>query len=137
MTEKEFFLKLFPQVYELLPKVDFIDFDGNNFDKYFVNDIEELNVPRHPNEGPVCECVGKNTNKSLVLYFQSIITQGIEIPVYINNKNQIMDGYHRVQAYHLLGREKIPYYRNKLWRNHGFCWKNGLEGKRRLRLKTW
>ena len=68
MTEKEFFLKLFPQVYELLPKEDFIDFDGNNFDKYFVNDIEELNVPRHPNEGPVCECVGKNTNNSLVLY---------------------------------------------------------------------
>ena len=65
MTEKEFFLKLFPQVYELLPKEDFIDFDGNNFDKYFVNDIEELNVPRHPNEGPVCECVGKNTNKAL------------------------------------------------------------------------
>ena len=70
-------------------------------------------------------------------YFQSIITQGIEIPVYINNKNQIMDGHHRVQAYHLLGREEIPYYRNKLWRNHGFCWKKGLEGKRRLRLKTW
>lgn len=137
MTEKEFFLKLFPQVYELLPKVDFIDFDGNNFDKYFVNDIEELNVSRHPNEGPVCECVGKNTNKSLVLYFQSIITQGIEIPVYINNKNQIMDGYHRVQAYHLLGRTKIPIYRNKLWRNHGFCWKKGLEGKRKLRLNKW
>ena len=137
MTEKEFFLKLFPQVYELLPKVDFIDFDGNNFDKYFVNDIEELNVSRHPNEGPFCECVGKNTNKSLVLYFQSIITQGIEIPVYINNKNQIMDGYHRVQAYHLLGRTKIPIYRNKLWRNHGFCWKSGLEGKRKLRLNKW
>ena len=137
MTEKEFFLKLFPQVYELLPKEDFIDFDGNNFDKYFVNDIEELNVQRHPNEGPVCECVGKNTNKSLVLYFQSIITQGIEIPVYINNKNQIMDGYHRIQAYHLLGRTKIPIYRNKLWRNHGFCWKKGLEGKRKLRLNKW
>ena len=40
-------------------------------------------------------------------------------------------------AYYFLGRKEIPVYRNKLWRNHGFCWKKGLEGKRRLRFKTW
>jgi hypothetical protein len=96
-----------------------------------------LDTPRTEEEGPVCECVGENTNKALVLYFQSIINQGIELPIFINNKNQIMDGHHRVQAYHLLGRTKIPIYRNRLTRIHGFCWKKGIEGKRRLRLKTW
>ena len=84
-----------------------------------------------------CECVGENTNKALVLYFQSILNQDIELPIFVNSKNQIMDGHHRIQAYNLLNRTQIPIYRNKLWRNHGFCWKNGLEGKRRLRLKTW
>jgi hypothetical protein len=135
MTEIEFFLKLFPQTYKTLNKDSFINFDGDEF--HFVIDIEELNVPRHENEGPVCECVGENTNKALTLYFQSIINQGIELPIFINSKNQIMDGHHRIQAYHLLNRTEIPIYRNKLWRNHGFCWKTGLEGKRRLRLKTW
>ena len=135
MSELDFFLKLFPQNFKLLDKNKLKDFDGTSF--YFVKNLEELNTPRKQDEGPVCECVGENTNKALVLYFQSIINQGIELPIFINNKNQIMDGHHRVQAYHLLGREKIPYYRNKLTRNHGFCWKKGLEGKRRLRLKTW
>ena len=134
-SEKEFFLKLFPQEYKLIKKEDLVGFDDKPF--IFCKTIEELNVPRHKSEGPVCECVGENTNKALVLYFQSIINQGIELPIFINSKNQIMDGHHRVQAYHLLGREEIPYYRNKLTRNHGFCWKKGLEGKRRLRLKTW
>ena len=48
-----------------------------------------------------------------------------------------MDGHHRIQAYHLLGRTEIPIYRNKLWRKHGFCWKLGLENRRKLRLKKW
>jgi len=135
MSELDFFLKLFPQNFKLIDKSKLKDFDGTSF--YFVKNLEELNTPRKQDEGPVCECVGENTNKQLVLYFQSIINQGIELPIFINNKNQIMDGHHRVQAYHLLGREKIPYYRNKLTRNHGFCWKKGIEGKRRLRLKTW
>ena len=135
MNEKEFFLKLFPQKFELLDKSKFIGFDLNPF--YFYEDIDLMDKPRDVNEGPVCECVGENTNKALTLYFQSIINQGIELPIFINNKNQIMDGHHRIQAYHLLNKTEIPIYRNKLWRNHGFCWKKGLEGKRRLRLKTW
>ena len=135
MTEQEFFLELFPQEYELLDIKNFIDFDGNPF--HFVKDVEELIEIRKEDEGPVCECVGENTNKALVLYFQSILNQDIELPIFVNSKNQIMDGHHRIQAYNLLNRTQIPIYRNKLWRNHGFCWKNGLEGKRRLRLKTW
>jgi len=134
-SEKEFFLKLFPQHYELLDIKNFKAFEKVPF--HFVKDLEELNKPREEVEGPVCECVGENTNKALVLYFQSIINKGIELPIFINTKNQIMDGHHRIQAYHLLGREEIPIYRNKLWRNHGFCWKSGLEGRRRLRLKSW
>ena len=135
MTEQQFFLELFPQEFDLLDIEEFVSFDGGKHN--FVNDIEELNIPRKESEGPVCECVGENTNKSLVLYFQSIINQGIELPIFVNSKNQIMDGHHRIQAYKLLGRKEIPIYRNKLLRNHGFCWKKGLEGKRRLRLKTW
>ena len=135
MTEQEFFLELFPQEFDLLDIEDFVSFDGGKHN--FVNDIEELNIPRKESEGPVCECVGENTNKSLVLYFQSIINQGIELPIFVNSKNQIMDGHHRIQAYKLLGRKEIPIYRNKLLRNHGFCWKKGLEGRRRLRHKTW
>ena len=135
MNESQFFLELFPQEFKLIDKNNLVDFEEQPF--YFVKNLEELNIPRKLDEGPVCECVEENTNKQLVLYFQSIINQGIELPIFINNKNQIMDGHHRVQAYHLLGREKIPYYRNKLWRNHGFCWKKGLEGRRRLRHKTW
>ena len=135
MTETEFFLKLFPQEFKLLNKSEFVGFSTDLF--YFYEDIELMDIPRKKLEGPVCECVGENTNKALVLYFQSIINQGIELPIFINSKNQIMDGHHRIQAYHLLGREEIPIYRNKLWRTHGFCWKIGLEGKRRLRLKTW
>jgi len=135
MNETQFFKELFPQKYKLIKKSDLLDFEEQPF--YFVKDLEELDTPRTEEEGPVCECVGENTNKALVLYFQSIINQGIELPIFINNKNQIMDGHHRVQAYHLLGRTKIPIYRNKLTRIHGFCWKKGIEGKRRLRLKTW
>ena len=135
MSEKEFFLELFPQNYELLDIKNFKDFENNQF--HFVKDIEELNKPRNSEEGGVCECVGDNTNKALTLYFQSIINQGIELPIFVNSKNQIMDGHHRIQAYHLLGRTEIPIYRNKSYRNHGFCWKKGLEGRRRLRHKTW
>ena len=134
-NELDFFRELFPQDFHILEKNKFIDFNENPF--HFVNTIEELDVPRHHNEGPVCECVKNNTNKELVLYFQSIINQGVELPIFVNSKNQVMDGHHRIQAYNLLGREQIPIYRNKLTRNHGFCWKKGLEGKRRLRLKTW
>ena len=135
MNEKEFFKTLFPSNYELLDVKEFKDFNTNPFS--FVSDIEELNKERNDEEGPVCECVGENTNKSLVLYFQSIINQGIELPIFVNSKNQVMDGHHRIQAYYLLGRKEIPIYRNKLWRNHGFCWKKGIEGRRRLRLKSW
>ena len=135
MNEKEFFLELFPQQYELLDIKNFKDFDGEQF--YFAKNIEELDILRSSNEGGVCNCVKENTNKALVEYFHSIINQGIELPIFINSKNQVMDGHHRIQAYHLLGREEIPIYRNKLWRNHGFCWKVGLEGRRKLRLKKW
>ena len=134
MNEKEFFLELFPQQYELLDIKNFKDFDRSSF--HFVKDLEELNQ-RDEEEGPVCECVGENTNKALVLYFQSIINQGIELPIYIDSKNHIMDGHHRIQAYHLLGRKEIPIYRNKLWRFDGKCWKEGRIGKKRLRLKPW
>ena len=135
MTEKEFFLKLFPQEFELLNKSEFVGYNSKPL--YFYENIDLMDKPRDPNEGSVCECVGENTNKALTLYFQSIITQGIELPIFINSKKQVMDGHHRIQAYNLLGREEIPIYRNKLWRNHGFCWKNGLEGKRKLRLNKW
>ena len=63
--------------------------------------------------------------------------QGIELPIYLNGKNEVMDGWHRFHAYYYSGMTCIPFYRNKLIRNHGFCWKKGLEGKRRLRTKTW
>ena len=135
MNELEFFLGIFPQEYELLQVDKFVDFTKGKF--IIDKELDDFDVPRQKSEGPVCECVGENTNKNLFLYFQSIINQGIEIPVYINNKNQIMDGYHRFHAYYFLGRKEIPIYRNKLWRNHGFCWKSGLEGRRRLRLKSW
>ena len=129
MNEKEFFKELFPFTPYYL--------NINKFDIEITEPLEYWDKPRTEEEGPVCECVGENTNKQLVLYFQSIINQGIELPIFINNKNQIMDGHHRVQAYHLLNRKEIPIYRNKLTRIHGFCWKKGIEGKRRLRLKTW
>jgi len=135
MNEKEFFLELFPQQYELLDIKNFKDFDGEQF--YFAKNIEELDILRSSNEGGVCECVKENTNKALVEYFHSIINQGIELPIFINSKNQVMDGHHRMQAYNLLGRTEIPIYRNKLHRKHGFCWKKGIEGKRRLRHKIW
>ena len=135
MTEKEFFLKLFPQEFELLNKSEFVGFNSKPF--YFYENIDLMDKPRDPNEGNVCECVGENTNKALTLYFQLIINQGIELPIFINSKNQIMDGHHRIRAYHLLGRTEIPIYRNKLWRKHGFCWKLGLENRRKLRLKKW
>lgn len=84
MNEKEFFLELFPQNYELLDVKNFKDFENEDF--LFTKDIEELNVPRSLEEGGVCECVGENTNKALVLYFQSIINQGIELPIFVNSK---------------------------------------------------
>tara|TARA_R110000782_G_scaffold80717_2_gene159620 strand:- start:256 stop:663 length:408 start_codon:yes stop_codon:yes gene_type:complete len=135
MNEKEFFLELFPQQYELLDIKNFKDFEGEPF--HFVKHIDELDVLRSPEEGGVCECVNGNTNKALVLYFQSILHQDIELPIFINSENQIMDGHHRIQAYNLMGRKQIPVYRNKSYRIHGFCWKKGIEGRRRLRHKTW
>ena len=135
MTEQEFFLELFPQEFDLLDIEDFVSFDGGKHN--FVNDIEELNIPRKESEGPVCECVGENTNKALFEYFIRLINDGIELPIYLNNKNEVMDGWHRFHAYYYSGMTMIPFYRNKLIRNHGFCWKKGLEGRRRLRTKTW
>jgi hypothetical protein len=85
MNEKEFFLELFPQQYELLDIKNFKDFDGEEF--YFAKNIEELDILRSSNEGGVCECVKENTNKALVEYFHSIINQGIELPIFINSKN--------------------------------------------------
>ena len=129
MNEKEFFEVLYPTTnhYINIKKVDI----------EIVHPLDYWDRPRTKKEGPVCECVGENTNKALFEYFIKLINQDIELPIYLNNKNQIMDGWHRLHAYYYLDRKEIPIYRNKLWRNHGFCWKNGLEGKRRLRLKTW
>tara|TARA_B100000287_G_scaffold429791_1_gene483786 strand:+ start:686 stop:1075 length:390 start_codon:yes stop_codon:yes gene_type:complete len=129
MSETEFFKELFPKPY------DFIDI--NKIDIEFPHELEYWDKPRTKKEGPVCECVGENTNKSLFLYFQKLIKQGIDLPIYLNRKNQIMDGWHRIHAYYYLGVDKVPYYKNKLSRAHGFCWKKGLEGRRRLRTKTW
>ena len=136
-SELEFFFHLFPQTYEHLHKTEFVSFDGGEYP--YPKSIDDLDKPRREDEAPVCECVGENTNKALVLYFQSIIKQGIELPIFINNKNQVMDGYHRIMAYSLMDvpYDLFPVYRNKLWRNHGFCWKIGLDGRRRLRTKTW
>jgi len=133
MTELEFFKELFPPTDEYLNVHSFISHDGELLD--YPEEMED--TPRIKEEGPVCECVGENTNKALFLYFQKIIKQGVQLPVYVNLDNQIMDGWHRLHAYYYMGEHKVPIYRNKLWRNHGFCWKNGLDGKRRLRLKTW
>ena len=44
MTEQEFFLELFPQEFDLLDIEEFVSFDGGKHN--FVNDIEELNIPR-------------------------------------------------------------------------------------------
>ena len=129
MSETEFFKQLLP------PEDEVIDIKNIKLD--IVHDLEYWDKPRTKKEGPVCECVGENTNKALFLYFQKLINKGINLPIYVNSKNEVMDGWHRLHAYHYLGKTKIPIYRNKLWRNHGFCWKKGLEGKRRLRLKTW
>ena len=129
MSETEFFKQLFP------PEDEVIDIKNIKLD--IVHDLEYWDKPRTKKEGPVCECVGENTNKSLFLYFQKLIKQGIDLPIYLNRKNQIMDGWHRIHAYYYLGVDKVPYYKNKLSRAHGFCWKKGLEGRRRLRTKTW
>ena len=53
MNEKEFFLELFPQNYELLDIKNFKDFDGEEF--YFAKNIEELDILRSSNAGGVCE----------------------------------------------------------------------------------
>ena len=132
MTELEIFKKLFPPTDDYLDVHSFITHEGGKLEY-----PKLTNEPRNKEEGPVCECVGENTNKSLFKYFQSIIKQGVQLPIYVNNKNQVMDGWHRLHAYYYMGETKIPIYRNKLWRYHGFCWKKGIEGKRRLRLKTW
>ena len=129
MSEKEFFKKLFPPPYQYI-KLDEVDIHiPQPFDYWDKSRTEE--------EGPVCECVGENTNKALFLYFQNLIQQGIPLPIYLNKDNKIMDGWHRYHAYYYLKEPTIPVYYNKMWRNHGFCWKKGIEGKRRLRVKTW
>ena len=133
MNELKFFKKLFPKTNKFLNINEFYFEDGYQFNP----SIDYWDKPRTEEEGPVCECVGENTNKDLFLYFQSIIKQGVQLPVYINGKNQVMDGWHRLHAYYYMGETKVPVYINKVTRNHGFCWKKGIEGKRRLRLKTW
>ena len=129
MSEKEFFEELFP----FTPNYLSID----KFDIEVTEPLEYWDKPRTEEEGLGCECVGENTNKALFEYFMKLLKQGINLPIYIKSKNQIMDGWHRYHAYYYSGITIIPVYRNKLWRNNGFCWKNGIEGKRRLRLKTW
>ena len=129
MSEREFFEALFPPPYEFV-NINTIDID-------IPHTLDYWDKPRTKEEGPVCECVGENTNKALFLYFQKLIKQDIKLPIYINKENKIMDGWHRFHAYYYLNHDTIPIYRNKLIRNHGFCWKKGLEGKRRLRTKTW
>jgi|APSaa5957512576_1039674.scaffolds.fasta_scaffold01225_3 hypothetical protein len=133
LEELRFFEDLFP------PTVDYLDINDFRFsiDYKFPESIEHHDELRTDEEGPVCECVGENTNKALFEYFQKIIKSGIDLPVYVNSKNQVVDGWHRLHAYYYLGRTEIPIYRNKVSRTHGFCWKRGIEGKRRLRLKTW
>lgn len=133
MNELEFFKKLFPKTNKFLNINEFYFEDGYQFNP----SIDYWDKPRTEEEGPVCECVGENTNKALFEYFMKLLNQGIQLPIYVNGKNQIMDGWHRFHAYYYSGITIVPIYRNKLWRNHGFCWKKGLEGKRRLRLKTW
>ena len=129
MSEREFFEVLFP------PTKHYIDID--KVDINITDTFDYWDKPRNDEEGPVCECVGDNTNKALFLYFQKLIKQNIELPIYLNRKHQIMDGWHRFHAYFYLGVDTIPVYFDKLWRNHGFCWKNGIEGRRRLRTKIW
>ena len=129
MNEKEFFEVLYP------PTSHYIGLDKVNIE--VVHPLDYWDKPPTKDEGPVCKCVGENTNKALFLYFQKLIKQGIDLPIYLNSKNQIMDGWHRFHAYYYLGYSIIPFYRNKLSRPHGFCWKVGLEGRRRLRNKTW
>jgi len=129
MSEKEFFNSLFPPPYQYI--------NLKTVDIHIPQTLEYWDKPRTLEEGPVCECVGENTNKALFLYFQKLIKQNIPLPVFLNKNNKIMDGWHRFHAYYYLESKTIPVYYNKLWRHHGFCWKNGLEGRRRLRTKVW
>ena len=129
MSENKFFKNLYPPPYQYIKLHD--------IDIHIPQPFDYWDIPRTKEEGPVCECVGENTNKALFLYFQGLIKRGIPLPIYINKDNKIMDGWHRYHAYYYLKTPTIPVYRSKLWRNHGVCWKKGLQGKRRLRLKTW
>ena len=129
MSEKEFFNSLFPPPYQYI--------NLKTVDIHIPQTLEYWDKPRTLEEGPVCECVGENTNKALFLYFQKLIKQNIPLPVFLNKNNKIMNGWHRFHAYYYLESKTIPVYYNKLWRHHGFCWKNGLEGRRRLRTKVW
>ena len=87
MSEKEFFKKLFPPPYQYI-KLDEVDI-------HIPQPFDYWDKPRTEEEGPVCECVGENTNKALFLYFQNLIQQGIPLPIYLNKDNKIMDGWHR------------------------------------------
>ena len=64
-----------------------------------MGNLKELDTPRTEEEFDLMSRVGDNTNKSLVLYFQSIINQGVELPIFVNSKNQVMDGHHRIQSH--------------------------------------
>ena len=63
MSEREFFEALYPKTnyYINLKKVDI----------EIVHPLEYWDKPRTKEEGPVCECVGENTNKALFEYFSS------------------------------------------------------------------
>ena len=78
MSEREFFEALYPKTnyYINLKKVDI----------EIVHPLEYWDKPRTKEEGPVCECVGENTNKALFEYFIKLINQGIELPIYLNSK---------------------------------------------------
>ena len=90
MSEKEFFNSLFPPPYQYI--------NLKTVDIHIPQTLEYWDKPRTKEEGPVCECVGENTNKALFEYFIKLINQGIELPIYLNSKNQV----HEYIVLHLL-----------------------------------
>ena len=79
----------------------------------YVHPLEYWDKPRTKEEGPVCECVGENTNKALFEYFIRLINDGIELPIYLNKEMKLwMVGIDF--TYYYLKEPTIPVYRNKL-----------------------
>ena len=70
MNEQEFFEVLFPKTNHYI--------DIKDIEMEVVHPLEYWDKPRTKKEGPVCECVGENTNKALFEYFMKLIKQGIE-----------------------------------------------------------